>query len=90
MYTHCMLINFYGKECPHCITMRPLIEKLQKEFNVTVEDREVWHDEQNAHLLETYDKNLCGGVPFLYNTETKNFICGETSYEELKTWAGVK
>ena len=85
-----MLINFYGKECPHCITMHPLIQKLRDEEDVIVEDREVWHDKDNAHLLETYDKNLCGGVPFLYNTETKNFICGEASYEELKAWAGIQ
>ena len=83
-----MLINFYGKECPHCVRMHVLIDKLQKEEGVIIEDREVWHDEKNARELATYDCDLCGGVPFLYNTETKAFICGETTYEKLKAWSG--
>ncbi len=85
-----MLINFYGKECPHCVRMAELIEKLKSEIDITVEDKEVWHNTENAKLLEKYDCDLCGGVPFLYNTETSKFICGETSYEELKTWAEGK
>ena len=28
-----------------------------------------------------------GGVPFFYNLQTKKFICGEDSYENLKKWA---
>lgn len=34
--------------------------------------------------MDEYDTGLCGGVPFFYNTETKKFICGGASYEELK------
>ena len=82
-----MLINFYGKECPHCIRMDVLLEKLKTETGISFEKREVWHDTANAQLLETYDTNSCGGVPFFYNTETHDSICGETSYEELKKWA---
>ncbi len=37
--------------------------------------------------MQEYDKGLCGGVPFFINTESKKFLCGETSYEELKKWA---
>jgi len=85
-----MLINFYGKECPHCIRMAELVEKLKTETGVSVEEREVWHDAENAKLLESYDKNSCGGVPFFYNTETGGSICGETSYEELKNWSEGK
>ena len=85
-----MLIEFYGRECPHCIAIKPSLEKLQKEEAVKIESYEVWHDEKNAGLMDTYDKNLCGGVPFLYNTETKGFVCGEDSYENIKKWAGIK
>ena len=84
-----MLINFYGQECPHCVNMAVLLEKLKKETGLVIEDREVWHNLENAKFLKTCDTNLCGGVPFLYNTETKNYICGESSYEELKEWAGL-
>ena len=30
----------------------------------------IWSDEQNAKKLEQYDKGLCGGVPFFFNTDT--------------------
>ena len=82
------LLSFYGRECPHCVTMEPIIEKLQKETGVKVDRLEVWYNEDNAKILATYDKDFCGGVPFFFNTETKKWICGEASYEELKAWAG--
>jgi len=85
-----MLLEFYGKECPHCIKMAPLVEKLEKEYGVKVEKYEVWHNEENAKKMEEYDKGLCGGVPFFFNTENGDFICGETDYERLKKWANVK
>lgn len=82
------LLEFFGTECPHCIDMKPLVEKLMKEEGVKVESFETWHNEENAKKMEEYDKGLCGGVPFFYNTDTKKFICGETGYDELKKWAG--
>ncbi len=82
------LLNFYGEECPHCHTMMPLVDKLEKETGVVVERRETWHDEKNAAMMSEYDKNFCGGVPFFYNTDTKKWICGEADYKELKAWAG--
>lgn len=67
--------------------MRLLVERLEKEKGVKVERFEVWHHEANARKMEEYDKGLCGGVPFFFNTETKKYVCGEASYEELKKWA---
>ncbi len=81
------LIDFYGTECPHCIRMMPKIERLEKELNVKVKRMEVWHNEENAKVLEKYDDGSCGGVPYFYNTKTKKSLCGEVSYEELKAWA---
>jgi len=63
------------------------VEKLEEETGVKVEKYEVWHNEKNAKLMDGYDKNLCGGVPFFYNAEMKKFICGETDYEDLRRWA---
>ena len=67
--------------------MEPLIDKLEKELDVTVERLEVWHDDENKATLEAYDKGVCGGVPYFYNTDTKGSICGEATLEELKSWA---
>ncbi len=84
-----MLIEFYGEECPHCRVMAPLVEKLKKEgFKIT--QYETWHNDENAKKQGEYDRGLCGGVPFFFNTESKEFICGSTEYENLKAWAEGK
>lgn len=85
-----MLMEFYGKECHHCINMALLVEKLEKEEGVKVERYETWHNEENAKKMQEYDKGLCGGVPFFIDTDTGKHICGEASYEELKKWAKEK
>ena len=86
-----MLINFYGIECPHCIRMHTLFERLEKEEGIKTEKLEVWHDDANMKKLETYDKNgECGGVPFTVNTETGKTLCGEVEYDELKKWVKGK
>ncbi len=85
------LLEFYGEECPHCIRMHKLVERLEKEEGIKMESIEVWHNEENEKkmaAIECFDE--CGGVPFFYNTETKKFICGEESYDKLKEWATGK
>lgn len=69
--------------------MHVLVDKLQSEEGLQVERLEVWHNEENQKKLLELDKNLCGGVPFFYNTKTNKYICGEASYQELKDWAQV-
>ncbi|HPS21453.1 MAG TPA: hypothetical protein PLO44_01445 [Candidatus Paceibacterota bacterium] len=81
------LLEFYGTECPHCIDMHELVVHLEKEENVQIEKLEVWHNKENEQKLLELDKDMCGGVPFFYNTKNKKFICGSASYEELKDWA---
>ena len=82
-----MLLEFYGDKCGHCENMKPMVEKFENETGLKIEKLEVWNDDENAKKLEQYDKGLCGGVPFFFNTDTNDFICGETSYEKLKEWA---
>lgn len=85
-----MLIEFYGRECIHCMRMVPFLEKFEKEFGLKIEKYEVWHDDGNAKKMEEHEKGECGGVPFFINTDTGKKICGETSYEKLKAWADGK
>ena len=84
------LLFFTGRECVHCKTMKPLVERLEKEERVKLEEIEVWHNEQNAKMMQQYDKGYCGGVPFFFNKKTGKWICGATSYENLKKWATGK
>lgn len=81
------LLEFYGTECPHCVRMHELVERLEKEEGIKVESLEVWHNEANEKRLLELDKDMCGGVPFFYNTQTNKFICGETDYATMKKWA---
>lgn len=81
------LYEFYGTECPHCVRMHDLIVRLEKEEGIKVEALEVWHNKENEEKLLAIDKDMCGGVPFFYNEETKKFICGEASYDIVKAWA---
>lgn len=80
------LIMFFGAECTHCHAMDPLVKRLEKEEKVKVDLLEVWHNAENAKILKKYDKDFCGGVPFLINTKTGKWICGEVEYDELKAW----
>lgn len=85
------LLEFYGKECPHCNRMHPLVEKLEADLGVKVERYEVWHDDANEKKRQEHDAdNGCGGVPFFVNTESGAKICGAVEYEMLKAWATAK
>jgi thiol-disulfide isomerase/thioredoxin len=81
------LIQFYGDECVHCHEMEPLVEKLENELGIAVVKLEVWHNDENAQLLQAVDNGMCGGIPFFFNEKSKKFICGSVPYERLKQWA---
>lgn len=86
------LIMFWARECPHCKHMMPLVEKLEKEEDVSFEKLEIWHNEKNADLMRSYKDVIapkCGGqlrTPTFFNTETEDVLCGEVEYEKLKEW----
>lgn len=82
------LLFFYGSECPHCQKMEAFLLRLEKEEGIKVVRLEVWHNEENEKKLEELDPiPTCGGVPFFINTNTGKTICGETEYEDIKSWA---
>jgi len=77
---------FFGDECPHCERMMPLVNQLIEE-GMPVEKLETWHHEENAKKHKNVDKGYCGGVPFFFNTENKQWICGATDEQTLRAWA---
>lgn len=82
------LLFFSGADCDHCEAMRRLILRLESEFGITLEEREVWNTESNYRLLESYTKGReCPGIPVFVNTQTNVVLCGEVKYKELLSWA---
>lgn len=63
------LYLFYGDGCPHCEKEIKFLDKLQDEDeNISVKKYEVWHDSENAELLEKVGDRLnlkISGVPVL-------------------------
>jgi len=81
------LIQFKGKGDSYCAMMEPMKTQLVKELGVDIRCFEVWYDSRNLELLQLMDGGKCGGVPFFYNKRSKRFICGATTYDNLKLWA---
>ncbi|MFP4001718.1 MAG: hypothetical protein ACLFSM_09235 [Thermoplasmata archaeon] len=84
------LMMFYGKECPNCQEVKKRLERLREQENIDVKEYEVWHDSNNQALMMKFAEQRCIGVPFLFNKETNEYICGEASYEKIKKWAKGK
>ncbi len=82
-----ILYEFYGDGCPHCEKMAPKVEQLEEEEDVEVKQLEVWNNQENAKKQQELDEGKCGGVPFFYNKESEEWICGEADMETLKDWA---
>lgn len=84
------LYEFYGDECPHCKNMDSKVEELEEDKDVEVKQLEVWNNKENAEKQQELDDGKCGGVPFFYNTESEEWICGESDIETLRKWASGK
>ena len=81
------LIQFKGKGDDYCAQMEPLKEQLKEELGVNIRCFEVWYDSKNLELMQRLDRGRCGGVPFFYNKRSRRYICGATTYNNLRAWA---
>jgi hypothetical protein len=81
------LIQFKGKGDDYCAQMEPLKEQLRVEYGVEIRCFEVWYDSKNLELMQRLDRGRCGGVPFFYNKRSRRYICGATTYDNLRRWA---
>lgn len=82
------LISFYGHDCEMCSYMVPLIQRIERETGMRVRRFETWSHPEHEKLRALCDtRSGCGGVPFFYNKETKRWICGATTYDNLRRWA---
>ncbi len=76
------IIEFYGETCPHCVSMRPIIQQLEDELEVEITKLEVWQNPENEKIMAQYSDIIgeaCGGyagVPAFVNTQTHQALCG--------------
>jgi len=79
---------FFGQECSFTKKVEPAVNCLEKMLGQKVNRHEVWHNSTNQRLYrEAGGAVRCGGVPYFYNADTKQTICGYTSCEMLRQWA---
>ena len=52
------LYLFYGQECPHCKEELAYLDELQDTYDFNIVKYEVWHNEENAKLLNEVKKKL--------------------------------
>jgi len=81
------LLFFYGEECPHCHNIMPRLDEVEEKIGVKFERFEVWHNADNAKMNREYDKDYCGGVPFLYNTANDEWVCGAVEVDKIRAFA---
>ena len=82
------LLMFYGNSCPMTRKVEPTVEKVEKKLQKTIRRLEVYENEENLRKYrEVGGLELCGGVPFFYNIETKSSICGVREEAIISAWA---
>jgi thiol-disulfide isomerase/thioredoxin len=76
------IIEFYGETCPHCLSMKPVVEKIEKDLGIEITKLEVWNNTDNQKVMQKYEGIIgeaCGGfaaVPAFVNTKTNQALCG--------------
>jgi hypothetical protein len=87
------IIEFYGRECPHCMRMAPVVAQAERELGQNFSKLEVWHNSGNRKVFESYADIItpvCGGglgVPAFYNNMSKKALCGEMTKDALIEFA---
>ena len=83
------IIEFYGETCPHCASMKPIIEKIENDMGIEITKLEVWNDADNQDVMKKYEDIIgeaCGGfaaVPSFVNTKTGQALCGEHDKSDI-------
>lgn len=84
------LIEFYGTECGICHQMEPLVQRVCRELNLTVQKYEVWHNAANMEFAQKMMSGKASSIPFFYNKKTGDYIVGRADYARFKQWASGK
>lgn len=83
------IIEFYGETCPHCISLKPTIKKIESDKHIEITKLEVWNNKKNQDIMKKYEtiiSQACGGfaaVPSFVNTKTNQALCGAHDEAEI-------
>lgn len=84
------LYFFHGEECPHCAEESEYLEELQKSYdNLNIIKYEVWHNEDNATILQNVKISLNKENPYVpFTVIGKNATTGfnEQSKTTIKNY----
>ncbi len=81
---------YFGGRCPYTAKVAPQVACLELHLGQRLSRFETWDDADNhAQWVGVGGQDNCGGVPFFYNRETGESICGATSCDLLKKWAAA-
>ena len=81
---------FYGATCPMTTRAEPIVAKVETALNTKVDRLEVYKNEENLKKYkEVGGLELCGGVPFFYNTKTGSTVCGVREEAIITAWASL-
>ena len=82
------LVFFYGESCPFTKRALPAVKCLERSLGRPIVRKETWNDAANhADWEAAGGAEECGGVPYFFNTVTKESVCGAADCETLKKWA---
>ena len=85
------LLFFYGKGCSFTGKVEPAVNELEIKLGKRLKRLETWYDEDSQKRYEEVGgPQNCGGVPYFYNQQTKESVCGARSFDLLHAWASAK
>jgi predicted bacteriocin transport accessory protein len=90
----CVVIEFYGAECPHCKNMFPIVSQVENETGIKFTRLEIWYNSTNQNVFQSYSSSIqrdCGllGVPTFTviganNSSVSTSRCGDMIESDLK------
>jgi len=78
------ILFFNGTECAICHVVEPVLDRVASAKGIVIEKKESYHDDANQALLFELAEGKCAQLPFLINTETGKYLCGNMSEEQLE------
>ncbi|OFV67976.1 MAG: cytochrome c biogenesis protein, transmembrane region [Candidatus Syntrophoarchaeum caldarius] len=77
---------FYGKDCPHCQALNPIIDEIEADHpNLVIHRYEVYYNDTNYEIFDEFRDRYgikVGGVPVIFFNDT--YLSGDITKEEIE------